>query len=65
MIDTHSHLFVEEFNEDLPEVIRRAREAGVTHVFMPNIDDESLGDLLKVCAQTLMVNVWKLITVEV
>ena len=30
MIDTHSHLFVEEFNEDLPEVIARAREAGLT-----------------------------------
>lgn len=51
MIDTHSHLFVEEFAEDLPEVIRRAKEAGVTHVFMPNIDHTSLDDMLKVCAQ--------------
>ena len=50
MIDTHSHLFVEEFNEDLPEVIRRAREAGVTHVFMPNIDDTTVEDMLRVCA---------------
>ncbi|MBO5000410.1 MAG: TatD family hydrolase [Bacteroidaceae bacterium] len=51
MIDTHSHLFVEEFVEDLPEVIRRAQEAGVTRVFMPNIDDESLDDMLRVCNQ--------------
>ncbi len=50
MIDTHSHLFVEEFNEDLPEVIRRAQEAGVTHVFMPNIDDTTVEDMLRVCA---------------
>ena len=50
MIDTHSHLFVEEFNEDLPEVIRRAQEAGVTHVFMPNIDDTTVKDMLRVCA---------------
>ena len=49
MIDTHSHLFVEEFNEDLPEVIARAREAGVTHVFMPNIDDTTLEDMHRVC----------------
>lgn len=51
MIDTHSHLFVEEFEEDLPEVIRRAKEAGVTHVFMPNIDDTTTDDMLEVCRQ--------------
>lgn len=28
MIDTHSHLFLEEFADDLPQVIERAREAG-------------------------------------
>ena len=50
MIDTHSHLFVEEFSEDLPSVIQRAKEAGVERVFMPNIDDESLEDMLKVCS---------------
>lgn len=51
MIDTHTHLFVEEFSEDLPSVIQRAREAGVECVFMPNIDDESLEDMLEVCAK--------------
>ena len=51
MIDTHSHLFVEEFSEDLPLVIQRAKDAGVECVFMPNIDDESLEDMLKVCEQ--------------
>ena len=51
MIDTHTHLFVEEFAEDLPLVIQRAKEAGVERVFMPNIDDESLEDMLRVCVQ--------------
>lgn len=51
MIDTHSHLFVEEFKEDLPEVIARAKEVGVTHVFMPNIDDTTVDDMLHVCRQ--------------
>ena len=27
LIDTHSHLFVEEFTEDLPQVMERARKA--------------------------------------
>ena len=50
MIDTHSHLFVEEFSEDLPSVIKRAKDVGVERVFMPNIDDESLEDMLQVCS---------------
>ena len=51
MIDTHTHLFVEEFKDDLPLVIQRAKDAGVERVFMPNIDDESLDDLLDSCAR--------------
>ena len=49
MIDTHSHLFSEEFKEDLPEVIARAKEIGVEKLFMPNIDDTSVEDMLSVC----------------
>ena len=49
MIDTHSHLFLEEFAEDLPDVIERARQAGVSHIFMPNIDSTTLQPMLDVC----------------
>ena len=49
MIDTHSHLFVEEFTDDLPEVIQRAKEVGITYVLMPNIDDTTVADMLNVC----------------
>ena len=45
MIDTHSHLFLEEFADDLPEVMERARQAGVSHIFMPNIDSTTLQPL--------------------
>lgn len=50
LVDSHSHLFLEEFSEDLPEVMERARKAGVTHIFMPNIDSTTIEPLLKVCA---------------
>lgn len=50
LIDSHSHLFLEEFAEDLPQVMTRAREAGVTHIFMPNIDSTTIEPLLRVCA---------------
>ena len=51
LIDSHSHLFLEEFAEDLPQVMARAREAGVTHIFMPNIDSTTIGPMLRVCRE--------------
>lgn len=51
VVDTHSHLFVEDFDADRHEVILRAREAGVKHIFMPNIDLASVEPMLKVCAE--------------
>lgn len=50
LVDSHSHLFLEEFAEDLPQVMERARRAGVTHIFMPNIDSTTVTSMLKVCA---------------
>lgn len=51
LVDSHSHLFLEEFDADLPAVIERARQAGVTHIFMPNIDSTTVEPLLRVCAE--------------
>ena len=52
LIDTHTHLFCEEFDSDRELAIIRAKEAGVTRMFMPNIDDESIDALLKLCDKT-------------
>ena len=38
VIDTHTHLDAEEFDEDRAEAFARAREAGVGKVFVPAID---------------------------
>lgn len=48
-IDTHAHLDGEEFKDDLPEVIARAKAAGVTKIFVPAIDLVHLPDLMNVC----------------
>ena len=37
-IDTHTHLYVPEFDKDRPEVIAHAIEAGVSHFVLPAID---------------------------
>lgn len=50
LVDSHSHLFLEEFADDLPQVIERARQAGVTHIFMPNIDSTTICPLLQACS---------------
>lgn len=51
LVDSHSHLFLEEFTDDLPHVMARAKEAGVTHIFMPNIDSTTLDSMLRVCLE--------------
>ena len=38
IIDTHTHLYLEAFDADQNEVIKRAKDAGVSHFFIPAID---------------------------
>lgn len=47
-IDTHAHLNGEEFKDDLPEVIARAKDAGVVKIFLPAVDWPSVAGVLKV-----------------
>jgi TatD DNase family protein len=49
IVDTHSHLFTEEFDADRTAVLRRAKEEGVTRIYMPNIDETTIDRLLQVC----------------
>lgn len=51
MIDTHSHIYSEEFDADGDEVIQRAKEAGVTKIVLPNVDTQSLPRMLELEAQ--------------
>ena len=47
MIDTHSHIYSEEFDLDRDEVIQRAKNAGITKIILPNVDSKSLPRMLK------------------
>ena len=47
IIDTHTHLYLEEFQADIEDVITRAKAEGVTRFYLPNVDSSSIGDLLK------------------
>lgn len=48
MIDTHAHIYLEQFKEDLPEAMERLRNQGVERVLMPNIDSTSIDAMLEV-----------------
>lgn len=43
MIDTHSHIYSEEFDDDRAETLQRAWDAGVEMMLLPDIDSESRG----------------------
>lgn len=45
-IDTHAHLYAEQFEPDRSEMILRAINAGVELLFLPNIDSSSIDGML-------------------
>jgi TatD DNase family protein len=47
MIDTHSHIYLKEFDEDRVEVVERALANGVEKILLPNIDAKSVSDMLQ------------------
>lgn len=46
MIDSHSHIYCEDFDSDRDLVIARAQEAGVRHIVLPNENLESIERVL-------------------
>ena len=46
LVDTHSHIFLEEFNEDREQVIQRALDNNVKKILLPNIDSGSVQPML-------------------
>ena len=49
MIDTHSHIYEPVFSADREEVITRAKQAGVEQILLPNINAESIEQMLGLC----------------
>lgn len=45
MIDSHSHIYCDAFDDDRDAAIERARQAGVRHIILPNENLESVASL--------------------
>ena len=50
LTDTHTHLYVEEFDADRDEVVNNALSAGVRRMLLPNIDSSTLKALKNISA---------------
>ena len=51
LIDTHTHLYLEDFRSDISEVIRRAETEGVKKFYLPAIDSRETDNMLLLEAQ--------------
>jgi len=48
LIDTHAHIYVNEFDTDLASIIKRAEQEGVNKIMLPAIDATTHVNMLKV-----------------
>ena len=48
-IDTHSHLYAKEFDEDRNEVVQKAIDSGVEKILLPNISSKYTQRMLSLC----------------
>ncbi|MFH0257832.1 TatD family hydrolase [Vibrio rumoiensis] len=46
MIDSHAHIYAEEFEHDRDEVVQRAKDIGIKKILLPNIDLNSIKPML-------------------
>ena len=46
-IDSHAHIYDQQFDEDIQDVMERCQEAGVSSIYMPNIDHASVDAMLE------------------
>ncbi len=49
LIDTHNHIYLEEFDPDQDALIREAQDSGIEALLLPNVDPGTIGRLHAVC----------------
>lgn len=48
MIDSHAHIYLSDFDDDLNDVLHKAKNEGVVEIYMPNIDSSTIGRMHQV-----------------
>ncbi|MDR3140858.1 MAG: TatD family hydrolase [Tannerellaceae bacterium] len=51
LIDTHCHLYLEEFDADRENLIHEALASGIDTILLPNVDTATIGAMHQLCAR--------------
>jgi TatD DNase family protein len=49
LTDTHTHLYLDDYKDDIHQVIKKAQENNVVYFLMPNIDSTTIADMNSLC----------------
>jgi len=49
LIDTHTHLYLEEYNEDRKQIVESAISNNIKYMLLPNIDSSSIRPMMDLC----------------
>lgn len=50
-VDTHTHLFVEQFDADREEMVQRALDQHIKYMLLPNIDSSTIESMMELVAK--------------
>jgi TatD DNase family protein len=56
LIDTHTHIYLPDFDNDLDAMLDRAYRNGIEKIFLPAIDSETHDRVLKLCSKEAAVS---------
>ena len=48
MIDSHSHIYLDDFDSDREQIVKQALDSGIDKILLPNIDSESIDSMLRI-----------------
>lgn len=51
LIDTHCHLYLEEFDADRDVLVKAARESGIERLLLPNVDQATVNNMFRLADQ--------------
>lgn len=49
LIDTHCHLYLEDFDPDQDELVQKAKDSGIDTLLLPNVDTTTIDRMHKLC----------------
>ena len=49
LIDTHTHMFSSQFDEDREQIIKECIESGIETLLLPNINSETIEAMWSLC----------------